>query len=40
MTILYGAMFDFADVIENGILCLNIQFAFASSVHWQETRMQ
>ena len=28
MIILYGAMFDFADVTENGILCWNIQFTF------------
>ena len=28
ITILYGAMFDFADVTLNGILCWNIQFTF------------
>ena len=33
--ILYGAMFDFADMTENGILCWNIQFIFAFSVHWR-----
>ena len=26
--ILYGAMLDFADFIENGILCWNVQFTF------------
>ena len=28
MIILYGAMFDLADVTENGILCWNILFNF------------
>ena len=35
MIILHGAILDSADVIENEILCLNIQFTFASSVHWR-----
>jgi len=30
--ILYGAMFDFADVTENGILCWKTQFVFG--VFW------